>query len=103
MITSTMLQLKISKTKKRLSNDAWLIRTIVLGLLALSVVMIFCFRALTVSGKYGAIAVDIPVLELSEKNLAESKNSNVKRYQITERSPVVVLTTSAFYVGSVRS
>jgi hypothetical protein len=65
--------------------------------------MIFCFRALTISGRYSAITIDIPVLEMSAKHTAKFRDASTKRVQISERSPIVVLTTTAFYVGSLKS
>ena len=60
MTVSTMLQLKILKTKKRLSKDNSLaqITIIAAGLL---LILSFMLRAVSLSNKFGSIELVIPV------------------------------------------
>jgi hypothetical protein len=101
MITSTMLQLKISKTKKRLSDDSWTIQIAVLSFCALSVLMIGSFRSLTVGAKYGAVSLDMPILDVQSND--SSVTADTKVYEIGPKSPTVILTVNAFYVGSLQA
>jgi hypothetical protein len=101
MITSTMLQWKISKTKKRLSNDNWTLQIIVLSFCALSILMIGSFRALTVGAKFGAVSIDLPIFDVKSDD--SGVTSGTKVYEIGPKSPTVILTVNAFYIGSLQA
>ena len=94
-----MLQSRISKTKKRLSDTSWQIPLIVLPLLGLLAILTFVMRAATLPGEYGIIRAEIPVMSVppldpSFHNFAEAPSEG-----LSADTPLVVLTEEAFFFG----
>lgn len=101
MIASTMHQLKISKMRKRLSSDQWLMRLNVIGILGLFLVLTFTLRSAIMPARYGIVDAEIPLMmqPLSKKVSQEVPPSAV----LSKETPMVVLTTQAFYFGDLRA
>ena len=100
MIVSTMLQLKISRTKKRLSNTSWYLPVIVLASMGLLVTLSFMLRASSLAGMYGVVKTELPVLQVpfdGEKTGAKSAAT------INDATPVVFLTKDRFIFGKISS
>jgi hypothetical protein len=98
MIVSTTLQSKISKTKKRLSNDSWSLRVAATIAIAISVIGLYCFRATCLGSKYGVVRAEFPVLATGEAEAAENFDA-----EITEHTPTIVMTGESFFIGSMRA
>ena len=89
------LLLKISKTKKRLSNDKFIfLHCLTFGLAGLLAVSAYSFRLLTFPRHWTITEFDIPVVK--EQNSIKSEDSEILR----ESTPTVVLTQKAIYYGS---
>lgn len=99
MIASTMLPLKILKTKKRLSNTSWYLPAIVLAAMSLLVILSFTLRAISVAGIYGLIPVEIPVLSQPIKDPRFATFTETPVETLSESTPVVLLTQEAFIFG----
>lgn len=100
MATSTTLQLKISGTKKRLSEGFFPVQTLtILGLLAALCPIIFLTRIFSMSSTYTAIPFDIPVLS------APINDSNYAGFRETPKSALdnntltLALTPTEFIFG----
>ncbi|MBF0443139.1 MAG: hypothetical protein HQK54_14620 [Oligoflexales bacterium] len=87
--------------KKRLSNETWQIRVIILAILALMVILTFGFRSTSISGYLGLIEAEIPVLPISFEDKAYHNFVETPDAEITSTTPVVVLTAKRFYFGDV--
>lgn len=96
MTVSTMLQLKILKTKKRLFKDNSLsqITIIVAGLL---LILSFMLRAVSLSNKFGSIELVIPQVAASSEPVKETDKV------LTKDSIVVFLSQENLYFGSVEA
>ncbi len=96
MTVSTMLQLKILKTKKRLFKDNTLaqITIIVAGLL---LILSFMLRAVSLSNKFGSIELVIPQVAAISKPIKDSDKV------LTKDSVVVFLSQENLYFGSVEA
>lgn len=95
----TMFQSKILKTKKRLSDDRWPMVAIGLAVMGLFGVMTFCLRAVTISGVYGAVPAEMPVMSASIADPAFHTYKEQPQQQLRRSTPAVLLTTEAFYFG----
>ena len=96
MTVSTMLQLKILKTKKRLFKDNSLsqITIIVAGLL---LILSFMLRAVSLSNKFGSIELVIPQVAANSEPVKETDKV------LTKDSIVVFLSQENLYFGSVEA
>ncbi len=101
MTISTMPQLKILRTKKRLSNDRWLSGIIVLAVLGLFACLTFALRATTLSARYGAIEAEIPVVWKPFPGKAQPAPE--PSAYIGKATPVVLLTPKEFIFGDVEA
>lgn len=99
MTTSTTPQLKISRTKKRLSNDRWLGLLNVLAILGLFACVTFALRATTLSGRYGVVDAELPVVwqPFPGKALPAPEPNAF----IGKSTPVVLLTAKEFIFGDI--
>ncbi len=103
MMLSKMLQSKILKTKKRLSDDSWLLSTAVISILGLFAILGFSLKSTNVSFKYGLITADIPVMPVP---LDDSGFNNVAispAAEISLHTPAIVMTNRQFYFGSMEA
>ncbi len=90
---------KISRTKKRLSDDRWAISSVIVGLFGLFAIVTFSLRAVTLSWVYGVIPAEIPVVAASIQDPGAYRFKESPRDSLTSTTPAVVLTTEAFYFG----
>lgn len=103
MIASTMLQLKILRTKKRLYNLVWYLPIIVLCTMGLCLILSFSLRAISTAGMYGLVPAEIPIL------FVPIKDPTLKNYEpdtsgtILGTTPLVILTKTAFIFGELSS
>lgn len=97
---STMLQLKISKTKKRLFDDKWGLPIISVCFMGLFSVLAFTLRAVSLGGHFGGVEALIPVLSDTAVTPAHfSKIHTGKEYIISEKTPVIAINEEALFFG----
>lgn len=103
MTASTMLQLKILRTKKRLSNVIWYLPIMILSTMGLMVILSFMLRSISTAGKYGIVLAEIPLIAVpvEEPGLPKSRTKPVD--MISAHTPVIILTRSEFIIGDVDS
>ena len=98
-----MLQLKILRTKKRLSDDNWTLRKIFIALMGLLVILSFLLKVVSMSETYGVVDIEIPVLsnpidDPSSKTFKEQPNA-----YLDDKTPMIILTDEAFHFGDVNA
>ncbi|WP_132314500.1 hypothetical protein [Pseudobacteriovorax antillogorgiicola] len=98
-----MLQLKILRTKKRLSNIIWYLPIIVLSTMGLFLLLSFALRSISMAGKYGLIPVEIPVLSVPIVDPTLSNFQAATSGEIASTTPMVVLTKEEFIFGDVNA
>ena len=103
MIASTTLQLKILKTKKRLFEDAWNARILLILVLGLMVILSFCLRATILSGVFGVIISEIPVLHYPIADPTKHDFTETPNAWIKKTTPVVVITDEQMYFGDLEA
>lgn len=103
MRRSTMFQSKISKTKKRLSDERWTYAVPVVCFFGLFAVLGFCLRAATIQGVYGVIPAEMPVVAASVDDPGFHNYREQPRQGLGKTTPAVVLTTEAFFFGDLAS
>jgi hypothetical protein len=101
MTASTMLQLKISRTKKRLSNNVWYLPIMVLAAVGLMIYLSTVLRAISMANRYGIIEAEIPVIQVPLRDIGLSHFTEKTRENLSENTPLVLLTKDAFYFGTV--
>jgi hypothetical protein len=94
---------RISKTKRRLSDDRWAVTTVACALLGLFAILTFGLRAVTLSGVYGVVPLEMPVVPATIKDPGHYGFREEPRETLTHNTPAVVLTTDAFYFGDLAS
>lgn len=90
---------RISRTKKRLSEDRWGQISVILAFFGLIATLTFGLRAVTMSGVYGAVPLEIPVMQAAINDPGYFSYKEQPRDSLTALTPTVVLTTDAFYFG----
>ena len=103
MISSMTLPSKILKTKKRLSDDRWLAVVPVIVATFIAVFCVYAFRVITVSWSFGAISGDIPVVSMPIDDPGYKRFIEEPAGDIEAATPAVVLTTEAFYFGTLKA
>ena len=103
MSLSTTFQSKISRTKKRLSDGRGISAVGVIAYLGLFAVLTFAIRAIAMSGVYGVIAVELPVVSAPVEDPAFHRYKEEPRQALTRFTPALVLTTEAFYFGDLHA
>ena len=103
MRLSTTFQSKISRTKKRLSDGRGVSATAVIAFLGLCAIVTFCIRAIALSGVYGVISVELPVVSAPVDDPAFHNYKEEPRQALTRFTPALVLTTEAFYFGDLNA
>ena len=96
MTVSTMLQLKILKTKKRLSKDNSLAQITIMAA-GLLLILSFMLRAVSLSNKFGSIELVIPQVAVGGEPV------KVTDKVLTKDSVVVFLSQKNLYFGSVEA
>ena len=94
-----MLPLKISKMKKRLSDETWTVPTILVAILCLLTILTYGFRVVTVESNYGIITAEIPVVRSGVEDPSFHRYSEAPSSLVSKFTPAVLLTTEAFYFG----
>lgn len=92
-------QSKILRTKKRLSDDTWAPIAVVVSFLGLFAILTFALRATLLSGAYGVVGVEMPVVSTPVEDPAFHRFKEEPRDSLQRTTPTVVLTTEAFYFG----
>lgn len=103
MSLSTTFQSKISRTKKRLSDTRGVAAAAVIAFFGLFAVLTFAIRAIALSGVYGVISVEMPVVSAPVDDPSFHQYKEVPRQSLTRFTPALVLTTEAFYFGDLNS
>lgn len=103
MVASTTYRSKISKTKKRLSDDRWAVIAVTLASMGLIAILTFGLRAASLSSVYGVVPAELPVVPLAIDDPAFHNFKETPRHEIGRFTPAVVLTTEAFYFGDLSS
>lgn len=101
MTASTMLQLKISRTKKRLSNNVWYIPISVLAAVGLMFYLSSVLRAISMAGRYGLIEAEIPVVQVPIQDTGFKHFSEKSGETLSADTPLILLTRDAFLFGTV--
>lgn len=99
MTASTTLQLKISRTRKRLSNNTWYLPLIVLAAAGLMIYLSYMLRAISIAGRYGLIESEIPVLPVPLLDETLTRSVEKPRDFLGTSTPVVLLSKEAFFFG----
>lgn len=102
MTALTILQSRISRTKKRLSNDDWYLPIITLALLLLMTFLSSALREITTPGSYGIVTAELPVIS-DDRTVAADETWATPRANFDNNAALVVLTTDHFYFGQLSS
>lgn len=102
MTVLTTLPSKISKTKKRLSDESWTMAIVFTALIAVFGLFMFAMRPTILSSGYGIVRSEIPVVVLDQES-HERLKKNVKVTDLDNHSPIVILTPQEFYFGTVQA
>jgi hypothetical protein len=96
-----MLQLKISRTKKRLSNNVWYIPISVLAALGLMFYLSSVLRAISMAGSYGLVEAEIPIVQVPIQDTGLKNFTENGHETLSADTPLILLTRDAFYFGAV--
>ena len=94
-----MLQSKILKTKKRLSNNPWLLAAVVISFMGLLTTMTFAMRAVSLSARYGVVEAEIPVMSSPIVDPALHHYREQPFLHLQDSTPTVIMTTDGFFFG----
>lgn len=100
MTASTMLQLKISRTKKRLSNNAWYVPIKVLAAVGLMFYLSSVLRAVSLASRYGLIEAEIPVVQIPLQDQGLKTFTEKASETLSAETPLILLTHEAFFFGT---
>lgn len=103
MTASTMLQLKISRTKKRLSNNAWYVPVKVLAAVGLMFYLSSVLRAVSLASRYGLIEAEIPVVQVPIQDQGLKNFTEKASEKLSADTPLILLTSEAFFFGTVQA
>lgn len=99
MTLSMMLQSKISKTKKKLSDPGWYTPCLSLSLIGLLAILIFCARLPTMSWKFGLVESQLPIMYAPISDKSYNRTNDNPKATISKQTPALVLTPEFFYFG----
>jgi len=102
MTALTILQSKILRTKKRLSNNVWYLPIIVLALMLLMTFLSTALRGISMPGSFGIVEAEFPVITPASA-VNTSAPWAVPRATIDNTAALVVLTRERFYFGQLAS
>ncbi len=102
MTALTILQSKISRTKKRLSNNVWYLPTIVLALMLVMTFMSTALRAITMPGSFGIVEAEFPVIT-DDRTVSPEETWAEPRATIDDSATMVILTHEKFLFGQLSS
>ena len=103
MTASTILQLKILRMKKRLSDSPWYLPTILIGCVGLMVFLSSILRAVSLAGRYGIVEAEIPVLSVPLEEDATNQRSKTSNASLGSLTPMILLNREAFIFGTIDS
>ncbi|RYZ53812.1 MAG: hypothetical protein EOP07_17150 [Proteobacteria bacterium] len=102
MTALTILQSKISRTKKRLSNNVWYLPIIVLALMLLMTFLSTALRGISMPGSFGIVEAEFPVVS-DDQSLTPTESWTAPRSTIDNTAALVILTRDRFYFGNLQS
>jgi len=88
-----------SRTKKKSSDLEWPIVITTLGILGLSVILGFGFRAVTMQSRYAIVSAEIPVVQAAVQDLGFHKFEETTYDSLKDNTTAVMMTLSSFYFG----
>ena len=95
-----VFQSKISKTKKKLSDDRWLLSINVLAVIALMIVLVFAIKSISRPETYGFVEATIPVLHVPIEDASFNTFEPTPQKQISKTTTAVILADNGdFYFG----
>ena len=98
-----MYQSKISKMKRKSSEDNWEIAAVVLSFFILFTILTFALRIVMISGSYGQVPLEIPLVSATIKDPGFHNFQEKPREMIRKATPAVVMTPEAFFFGDLDS
>jgi hypothetical protein len=98
-----MLRSKILKTKKRLSDNPWLLVIQVISSMGLMFTVAFAFRAVSIAQVFGVVKVDIPVMPVPVKDPGFHTFEETPGTALLPSTPAVVMTTDNFFFGDLNA
>ncbi len=98
MTALTILQSKILRTKKRLSNNVWYLPIIVLALMLLMTFLSTALRGISMPGSFGIVEGEFPVVS-NDRAVDKSETWAEPRSSIGSDASLVILTRKQFYFG----
>jgi hypothetical protein len=98
------LPLKISRTKKRLSNERWYLSVIVLALIGLILILNFGMQLVSLSPKYGVIPLELPVMASAPDDPSAHKYKEAPRASLAPTTAAIILRANGdFFVGDLQA
>ncbi len=98
MTALTILQSKILRTKKRLSNNTWYLPIIVLALIVLLMFLSTALRGISLPGSFGIVTAEFPVV-LDDRDASSVEAWSNPKNTFGDDSALIILTTEKFYFG----
>ncbi len=98
MTALTILQSKILRTKKRLSNNVWYLPIIVLALMLLMTFLSTALRGIAVPASYGVVEGEFPVIQ-NDRTIAPGETWAEPKATLGNDSALVILTKDRFFFG----
>lgn len=92
-----------SRTKKKSSDLEWPIVIATIGILGLSVILGFGFRAVTMQSRYGVVSAEIPVVQAAVKDLGFHNFEETTYDSLKDNTTAVLMTLKGFYFGDLAS
>lgn len=102
MTALTILQSKILRTKKRLSNNVWYLPIIILALLLLMTFLSSALRGIAMPSAFGIVKGELPVIN-EERYAADDETWAKPRAEFGNDAALVILTTDRFFFGQLSS
>lgn len=102
MTALTILQSKILRTKKRLSNNVWYLPIIVLALMLLMIFLSTALRGIGIPGSFGVVTAEFPVIH-EGRSIDPSETWAEARANFDNNAALIVLTRDRFLFGHLAS
>ncbi len=101
MTHSTVLKLKISKMKKKLSDYRWSTFAIILSITGLLITLGLCLYSVTISRNFGEVSLDIPIAQVQfEDPTLKITASSSSSHLIDSLTAILVLTEKSFLLSN---
>lgn len=98
-----MYQSRISKTKKRSSDGWWQTTALMLSVFAVFFVLTATMRMVMISGTYGQVLLEIPVIPHPIKDPSFNNFQEVPQETLKPTTPTIVMTSESFFFGDLDS